>query len=345
VTKQTLKNAACSLGLLGATLISSSSLAQVFGPGNKFPVGRVRPPAAHVATKAETVAAPTYTYTLVSYPGTLNTLGVGISPGAYDLGADGTEIDVVGAWVFADGLSQTGFHARVSGTNPVAETYELLTDPNAPTPQQAYSINDLRQVVGDYIDASGIFHSYEVDRGNFKRLDVPFAGATGTYSPAINNLGEIVGGWYDRAGKAHSYTLIGGVFSSFDPPGSAQGQFYYGINSEGDITGSYADSGGIIHGFLRKEKTYTQLDFPGAAGTFPTGINDSGVIVGGYCPTSECLTTGAGEEGFVLSNWSYSAFAIPGEPVTGLASINNRGVLMGNYLDEAGLVYTFLATP
>jgi hypothetical protein len=295
--------------------------------------------------RAEASNLPTYTYTLVSYPGTLNTLGVGINLGEDDQDSDHPEINVVGAWFFSDGLSQTGFRARVSGAPEVTESYSSLNDSKEPTPQQAYSINDLGQVVGDFIDASGVFHSYKLDCGKFTVIDVPFAGAAGTYSPAINNAGDIVGGWYDSAGNAHSYTLIDKVFRSFDYPGEAQGQFYYGINNHGDITGSYADASGAIHGFLRKGKAYTRLDFPGAAGTFPSGINDHGVIVGGYCPTSECLTTGEGEAGFVLIDGVYSAFSIPGEPVTALASINDRGVLMGNYLDAAGLVYTFLATP
>jgi hypothetical protein len=345
MTKRILRTLAVSLGLLVATLIPLTSFAQDLGHGKRLPVARMRPETAQPAARAEAAGAPTYTYTLVSYPGTLNTLGVGMNLGAYDWRWDHAEINVIGAWFFPDGLSQTGFRARVSGTSAVTENYTSLNDPKEPTPQQAYSINDLGQVVGDFIDGSGVFHSYKIDCGKFTVFDVPFAGATGTYSPAINNAGEIVGGWYDSAGNAHSYTLIDGVFTSFDYPGVTQGQFYYGINNEGEITGSYADASGVIHGFLRKGNVYTELNYPGAAGTFPTGINDSGVIVGGYCPTTECLTTGEGEEGFVLSNGVYSAFVIPGEPVTGLAGINDKGVLMGNYLDAAGLVYTFLATP
>lgn len=95
-------------------------------------------------------------------------------------------------------------------------------------------------------------------------LDVPFPGATGTYSPAINNAGEIVGSWNDSAGNAHGYTLIAGQCKSFDCAGASQVQLYYGINSEGDIAGSYADASGNIHVFLRKENACTALNFPGA---------------------------------------------------------------------------------
>ncbi|GLQ91682.1 hypothetical protein GCM10007901_06320 [Dyella acidisoli] len=307
--------------------------------------------------------SPTYTYTLLSYPGTLDTQGVGINPDALDPdlgGQSGTarpKIKVVGAWSSPDGTSQTGFLARVSGTKPVRETYDLLNDPLGSLVQQPYSINDFGQIVGDYymgeIGGSYIFHSYELDGDKFIPLNVPFVGAVSTFSPAINNTGEIVGGWTDSAGNSHGYTLIGGAYTSFDYPGGGQIQLYLSVNSQGDIAGSYADASGNVHGFLRRGDTYTSIDFPGAVYTASTGINDADEIVGSYCPTSQCLATGGeGLQGFILKNGIYTTFAIPGEYATALASINNKGVLMGNYYDAnvsaadtANHVYTFLATP
>jgi hypothetical protein len=352
---QSYSTLALSVVLSALGLISSAGAEQAVTSEARLPGLRAQVLARHpkaaassAATtfSAETSAGQTYTFTLVSFPTSLSTQGVGINLGAYD-DADifGATIHVVGAYTFPDDSSQTGFIADVAGKTIVAETFQALNDPTGPTPQQAYSINDFGVVVGDYIDASGIFHSYIKTGNRFKALDVPFAGATGTDSPAINNAGEIVGGWIDSAGTAHSYTLINGNFTSFDPPGSAQGQLFYGINNQGDITGTFADAQGNLHGFLRHGNAFTQLDFPGAAGTFPSGINDSGVIVGGYCPTAACVTTGEGEAGFLLKDGVYTTFTIPGEPVSGLAAINNRGELMGNYVDAAGLLYTFLAVP
>ncbi len=339
------------LGILGAMSIPASVSAQQPASGNKLSHARAARetarPAAQAATAeaAETPAATTYVYTLVDYPGTLNTLGVGINPGAIQQNNEAPAVNVVGAEFFPDGLSQTGFFAHVSQTDGVTENYRLVNDAQVPTPQQTYSINDLGQIVGDYIDANGLFHSYMLDCGKFTVFNVPFAGATGTYSPAINNSGEIVGSWNDSAGNSHSYTLIAGKFQSFDVPGASQSQLYYGINSAGEIVGSYADAAGNLHGFLRQGKTYTTLDFPGATLTEVSGINDAGVIVGGYCPTAACVETGQGELGFVYSKGVYTTFTFPAEFAVGLASINNEGVIMGNYVDAADLVYTFLATP
>jgi uncharacterized membrane protein len=376
MANKTVNNLGISLGLLGTMLIPTTIFAEQAESGNRLAVVRPTPlTTARANAQARThdlaqADAPSYTYTLISYPGTLMTQGVGMNPGAIHLPDEKPGIEIVGAEFFPDGASQTGFRAHISETHGATdESYTPLNDPQSPSPQQpqqTYSVNDLGQSVGDYFDAAGVFHSYEVDCndqwscGQFKALDVPFAGATGTYSPAINNTGLIVGSWSDSAGNQHGYTLIAGKFEPFDVPGAnkAENQFlllYYGINSEGDIVGTYFDASFNTHGFLRQGKTYTTIDFPGAASTFATGINDAGDIVGAYCPTSACLTSGAGELGFLLRNGVYTTVTIPtpapqsGSPIpessVGLVAINNEGVLMGTYNDAAGLLYTFLATP
>jgi hypothetical protein len=376
MAKKTVKNLGISLGLLGTMLISTTTFAQEPESGNRpavvhaTPLTTARATAEAAARDLAQADASSYTYTLISFPGTLMTQGVGMNPGALRLPGEKPGIEIVGAEFFPDGTSQTGFRAHISKTRGVTdESYELLNDPQSPSPQQpqqTYSVNDFGQTVGDYFDAEDVFHSYVVDChdqrscGQFKALDVPFSGATGTYSPAINNAGMIVGSWSDSAENQHSYTLIAGKFESFDVPAAnkAENQFlllYYGINSEGDIVGTFFDASFNTHGFLRKGNTYTTIDFPGAASTFASGINDAGDIVGAYCPTIACLTSGLGELGFLLRNGAYTTVTIPTpppqsgspipEPSVGLVAINNEGVLMGTYNDAAGLLYTFLATP
>ena len=74
MTKQTLKNFALALGLLGLALIPSTSLAQV-GLASKLPGKNPATAAAQtVSHQAKTPGSPSYTYTLLSFPGTLNTV-------------------------------------------------------------------------------------------------------------------------------------------------------------------------------------------------------------------------------------------------------------------------------
>ena len=113
-----------------------------------------------------------------------------------------------------------GFLARVSEKKTVAETYEAVNYPHVPPQQGAESVNDLGQIVGEYLDSSGDFHGYEWAGGKFSQINVPFAGATGTFPFGINNSGEVVGGWNDSDGNEHGFTLIGSTYASFDYPGA-----------------------------------------------------------------------------------------------------------------------------
>src|SRR5262249_53491629 len=127
----------------------------------------------------------------------------------------------------------------------------------------------------------------------YTTLDVP--SATGTLAFGINNSGQIVGDSSTGSGPEHGFVKIGGTYTTLDDPlagqGSGQGTFARGINSSGQIVGFYVDSGDTAHGFLYGGGVYTTIDDPSAGhgqdprgnrGTFATGINDAGQIVGYY---------------------------------------------------------------
>jgi len=334
-----LKNAALSAGLLGLALSTSTSLAQV-GFASKLPGKRPPSAAARAADRqARTPGSPSYTYTLLSFPGTLITY-----PGGINLGATTSKIQLTGG--YGSGiLAQGGFLATVSGTKTVTETYKVLNDPHAPSDQLTTDVNDSGQIVGESIDSSGNYHGYELSGGKFTAINFP--SSTSTLVLGINNSGEVIGFWGNAAGDQGSFTLIGGTYAALpNYSGAAPGQtFAVGINSAGDIVGWYNDPSGVSHGFLLSGGTYTSFDPPGSVSTFAEGINDAGDIVGGYCTSSECVSNGDGGLGFVLSNGVYTSIVIPGEAYTTLDGINNNGVLFGNYEDAAGLVVSFLATP
>jgi hypothetical protein len=337
--KPTLKNFALALGLLALALISSTILAQV-GLGPKLPgknPASAAPQAASHQTK--TPGAPSYTYTLLSFPGTFYTYASGINPGVTS-----SKTEIVGGYSAADGEGEAGFLAHVSGTKTVAEAYKAVNYPHEPLFQQADRVNDSGEIVGIYVDSSGVTHGYKQSGGKFTALNVPFAGAEGTWTEGLNNSGEIVGGWEDSDGNGHGLTLIGGTYASFDYPG-AEFTFATGVNSSGKIVGYYINtSGGIAHGFLLSGGTYTSIDVPGAVSTGSGAINDAGDIVGNYCTTSECVSTTEGQQGYVLSGGVFTTIAIPGEYSTGLSDINSNGVLIGEYQDAAGFSISFLAT-
>ena len=325
MTKQILRNCALALSLLRLALISSTSLGQG-GPAPKIPNKNPKTAATQAPShQTKTPGAPSYTYTLLSFPGSLDTNASGINSGATT-----SKIEIVGFY------GASAFLSHVSGTKTVKETYEAVSYPHDAVP---IDINDFGQIVGQYVDGSGVTHGFELSDKKFTTLDVPFAGSMGTYVYSINNSGEIVGSWSD-GGISQGFTLIGGTYTSFDYPGATY-TFAEDVNSQGDIVGTYIspDSNGN-QGFLLSGGTYTSIEFPGAVDTEAIAINDSGVIVGVYITSDSSLT-----QGFVLSGGVYTTLTIPGEPYTFLDDINNNGVVLGNYQDAAGLTVSFLATP
>jgi hypothetical protein len=342
MSKQTVRNSALALGLLGLALIPSTGLAQV-GFASKLPARRGPSAAAHAASsQAMTPAAPSYTYTLLNFPGTYYTYATAINPGATT-----AKTEIVGGYSAANNPdSGFGFLAHVSGTKTVTESYQAVNFPHEPPSQTAMGVNDSGEIVGTYQDSSGIFHGYELSGGRFTTLNVPFAGAEATYIEGLNNSGEMVGAWMDSATNTHGLTVIGSTYISLDYPG-ADFTYAEGVNSQGEVVGYYINTtGGVAHGFLLSGGTYTSIDFPGAYSTGSGGINDAGDIVGTYCTISQCGPGGDGVgQAYVLSGGVFTTVAIPGEFDTWVSGINNKGTLVGFYTDPAGLLVSFLATP
>jgi len=339
MTKQTSKTVALALGLLGLALIPSTSVAQA-GLASKLPGRNLATTAARAASRqAKTPGAPSYTYTLLNFPGTLSTVAEGIN-----LGATTSKTEIVGGYGPIP-QPEGGFLAQVSGTKTVKETYEAVNYPHVPSQQTSNAINDAGEIVGDYADSSGVLHGYERSGEKFTTFNVPFAGAAGTFPFGINNSGEIIGGWLDSNNHGHGFTLIGGTYTSLDYPGGSLYTDAFGINSAGEIVGAYTDPSGVTHGFLLSGGTYTSFDPPGSLYTYGSGINDAGDIVGLQCLTSECVEANDGTQGFLLSQGIYTTITIPGENFTFAIGIKNNGVVLGEYQDAAGLLVSFLATP
>ncbi len=333
--RHTLKQFALSVALVGLSLSISPSMAQVGLKSKRLGTRSASSPQQAASHQAQMPETTSYSFTLLSFPGDLYTYAVGMNKGVTT-----SKIEIVGS------ESQGGFLVGVTVKKTVTEAYQMVNYPHATEQGQvgASDINDLGQVVGAYIDSSGVYHGYERSLGKFTEINVPFAGATGTLAVAINDSGAVVGSWDDSSAASHGFTQIGGTYTSLDYPGAVQ-TTATDINTGGEVVGFYADVSGVYHGYLLSGSTYTTIDPPGSVQTFATGINDAGAIVGAYCTTSECVSNGQGEQGFLLSGGVFTAVAVPGEIATGLSDINNNGAVIGYYQDAAGLNVSFIATP
>lgn len=120
-----------------------------------------------------------------------------------------------------------------------------------------------------------------------------------------------------------------------------------GINNEGQIAG-YFGSGAAGHpnkGFGLRPP-YAQADFggenfPGAAQTQITGLNDTGISVGFFSTLNAATVTNDPNFGFWRENGRYHAVSYPTRknskpPVNQLLGVNNTGTAVGFYNDGAG---------
>jgi hypothetical protein len=322
MTKQTLKYFALPLVSMGLTLSPSISLAQGMFAARPHTRNAFSPSSAASRTiQAAQPAGSSYTYTLFDFPATFYTFGIGMN-----VGATTPKIEIVGGYGDAPLLGYDSFLMYASQGKKVAtESYKSVDFPKVPE-QSAFGVNDSGQMVGEYLDSSGVYHGWELNGGKFTTIDVPFfAGATGTGTNGINDSGEIAGGWNGSGISQHGFTLIGGTYTSFDYPGAIE-TYAWSLNNNGDIVGYWVDTSGELHGFVLSGGTYTSLDPPGSVWTVPSGIDD-------------------GVQGFLWSGGVFTTFTIPGATGTALAAINDKGVILGAYYDAAGFEHGFLAVP
>src|SRR5438034_2505816 len=119
-----------------------------------------------------------------------------------------------------------------------------------------------------------------------------------------------------------------GTYTQFDDPIAVQGTYGTGINTAGDIVGTWLDSGGDAHGFMLSGGIYTTIDYPGAADTYLTGINDLGQIVGHSSVGTGFL--------YDVQAQTFTTINRPLASQTYASAINNAGTIAGIFLHVHG---------
>jgi probable HAF family extracellular repeat protein len=189
------------------------------------------------------------------------------------------------------------------------------------------AINARGQIVGHYhkltfpnFDREP--HGFLLDRGSYTTIDFPGGGST--YPTALNAKGQIVGHILTGGGSTTGFVWEHGVFTLL-----GDNTRPVAINDSGQIAGSFTDSS--THGFLKDQKTFTVIDFPGAAVTNVNGINARGQIVGSYREETDGPV-----HGFLLDRGTFTSIDVPDAVNTTALGINNRGQVVGSALGSAG---------
>ena len=209
-------------------------------------------------------------------------------------------------------------------------TFTQIDVPDA-TLTVASGINDRGQIVGLLVDTGNVVHGFLLDKGVSSRIDPP--GATFTQPLAINDQGQIVG-IFEDAGGHHPWLSLG----TMAPLPQSISRAPRTLNSPTSTIAArswahFQNTEGIFHGFLLEQGVFTRIEFPGAIGTEPTGINDRGQVTGLF------LDAGAVIHRFLLDKGAFTQIEIPGETTMPFGDpreavrINNRGQIVTNFQD------------
>jgi len=237
-------------------------------------------------------------------------------------------------------------------------TYTALHDPLATRYQQAWDANASHQVVGIFQGDGSGYHGFLYSGGSYTTIDGPsgtgIAGADGVDQAApigINDAGELFGNTSDLP-----FLCNVGSYTTLNDPSAFSGyrQIATGINDAGQVVGDYFDIAAAGHGFIYSggsAGTYQTLTDPfsipptgegyssGNRGTFVTGVNNVGQVIGYYYDS-----TGS-EHGFLYSNGQYTTIddplAVHGTYPVG---INDAGQTVGNYFDNVSNPFDSVGT-
>lgn len=207
----------------------------------------------------------------------------------------------------------------------------LIIPSPAGTTTRPTALNDNGAIVGFLDQGTGAnFHTtaFLFSGGNFTHFRFP--GSADTFANDMNKNGVIVG-TFSGANGAGSFMVRNGVFKQVTLPGFPNASTSAnGVNDLGDIVGAFVRNGSNV-GFLLHQGKLTIISFPGAAGgTFPSSINNQGVIVGHYF-TGEQRDGG---HGFMWKSGAFTNIAPPEAIATFPAKISNNGDIVGTYFDS-----------
>ena len=221
-------------------------------------------------------------------------------------------------------------------------TYVPVVPPPGAVSTTAFGINDSNIIAGSFTDSSGVEHGFfgPLDGSNYTEFDA-IAGQTGTEPRAIANDGSI-------DGLAQGGAFVFGEEWFRSPDGTIKplkkkkllfDGVAQGFNGSDLFMGDYVDSTGTRVGYQGANGKYkTGFSLPvDAISTNPRGINDSGVVAGGF------IDTAGVQHGFTLDGSTLNVIDFPGAAgITVAEGINNGGVVSGLWQDSSGNRHGFV---
>src|SRR5256886_6836277 len=232
--------------------------------------------------------------------------------------------------------------AASSGSIEVITTFDYPGTGNLTLPQK---INDRGDVVGEFIDSSGVTRGFvRFSDGSFSDPIVDPNDTVGfTEGRGTNNLRTVCGDYLGSDGVTlHSFFLSGGTFTEYDVPGAVQTNLL-SINDAASFTGGFdPDGSGIFQGFVSVGGTLTSFSVPAAISTFAYETNNSNQLVVGYYIDSSGTLPGYFRD-------ANGALHFPIDPLgsvgTVLFGLNDKNWVVGRYADSLGATHGLFFVP
>ncbi len=231
--------------------------------------------------------------------------------------------------------------AASSGSIEVITTFDYPGAGNSTLPQK---INERGDVVGEFIDSSGVTRGFvRYSDGSFSDPIVDPNDTVGfTEGRGINNLRTVAGDYVISDGTVHSFFWSGGTFTEYDVPGAVQTNLL-SINDAASFTGTFdPDGSGIFQAFINVGGTLTSFSVPAALLTLAYEINNSNQLVVGYFVDSTAILHGYYRD-------ANGALHFPIDPsgsvATVLFGLNDKNWVVGRYADSSGVAHGVFFLP
>jgi len=231
--------------------------------------------------------------------------------------------------------------AASSGSIQVITTFDYPGAGNSTLPQK---INERGDIVGEYIDSSGVVRAFvRFSDGSFSAPIVDPNDTVGfTEGRGINNARTVAGDYVISDGTVHSFFLTGGTFTEYDVPGTVQTNLL-SINDAGSFTGTFdPDGSGIFQAFISISGTLTSWSIPAALSTLAYEINNSNQLVVGYFIDSSGILHGYYRD---ASGALHFPIDPSGSVATVLFGLNDRNWVVGRYADSSGVTHGVFFLP
>src|SRR6266478_2499775 len=230
--------------------------------------------------------------------------------------------------------------AASSGSIEVITTFDYPGAGNLTLPQK---INERGDVVGEFIDSSGVTRGFvRFSDGSFSDPIVDPNDTVGfTEGRGINNSRTVAGDYVISDGTLHSFFLSGGTFTEYDVPGAVQTNLL-SINDAASFTGGFdPDGSGIFQGFVSVGGTLTSFSVPAALSTFAYETNNSNQLVVGYFIDASGILHGYYRD-------ANGALHFPIDPSGSVSTVlfgdNIRNWVVGRYADSSGVTHGLFFT-